>query len=413
MYDRFLLPAIVDALTDTPVIVINGARQTGKSTLCHQVIHAAMQEAQYVTFDDLTALAAAKTDPENFVAGLQRQVVLDEVQRVPELLLTIKKFVDQDRKERRFVLTGSADVMTLPKVSESLAGRIEIHNLWPLSQEEIQGNPSGFLEALISAESTFKAVHTPWDTLMRMMVMGGYPEVLARPSGVRQEKWFSSYMQSILQKDIRELANIDGLTEIPRLLEIMADRVGSLLNLTDVSRLLGMPKTTLNRYYALLQHVFLVVQLPAWTPNQEGRVVKSPKVFLNDTGLLCHLRGLDVTSLQQQRHQAGAVLENFVVMALLKQLTWAKPGEGAGLKAYHFRTHKGHEVDVVLEDRRKRLFGIEVKAAASVEAKDFKGLRYLQEMRPEQFQKGVVLYTGGEVLQFGQDLWAVPISALW
>ena len=303
--------------------------------------------------------------------------------------------------------------MTLPKVSESLAGRIEIHNLWPLSQGEVQGTRSKFLADLVADSSVFKTQKVLWHALVSMMVLGGYPEVLERANDARREKWFESYMQSILQKDIRELANIDGLVEIPRLLELIAGKAGSLLNIADIGRILGMPNTTLNRYYSLLQHVFLVVQLPAWTPNLEGRVVKSPKVFLADTGLLCYLRGIDTESLLEDRHQAGAILENFVVMEVLKQLSWAEPGEGSGLKAYHFRTHKGQEVDIVLADRRKRLFGIEVKAAASVQGKDFKGLRYLQESRPEQFQKGVVLYTGSEVIQFGDHLWAVPVSCLW
>ncbi|MCP4369449.1 MAG: ATP-binding protein [Deltaproteobacteria bacterium] len=409
MYTRHIQKSVVEALNDTSVVVINGARQTGKSTFCEQLIKDNLFKAQYVTFDDPTALSAAQSDPGAFIEGLKKHVVLDEIQRVRGLLLTIKKFVDQDRKGIRFILTGSADVMTLPKVSESLAGRIEVHNLWPLSIGEIQGCQSSFLKTLISEEVDFQTSNYTWNDLTKMMGVGGYPEALKRPSEVRREKWFKSYINSILQKDIRELANIDGLVEIPNVLELIAGRVGGILNLSDLSRLSGIPSTTMQRYYALLQHVFLVKHIPAWRPNLEGRVVKAPKVFLNDTGLLCYLRGEGADSFLKYRDGAGPILENFVVMEIIKQLSWSD----ISLKPYHFRTHKGVEVDIVLESRKKQLYGIEVKTSSSVRSKDFKGLKYLKDLKPENFKKGVLFYTGNQVIKFGENLYAVPMSTLW
>jgi len=243
--------------------------------------------------------------------------------------------------------------------------------------------------------------------MVKMMSVGGYPEMLGRSSEARREKWFQSYINAILQKDIRELANIEGLVEIPNVLELIAGRVGGLVNLSDTSRISGIPHSTLQRYYALLQQVFLVVHLPAWTPNLEGRVIKAPKVFLNDTGLLCHLRGESIESLRKDRN--GAIWENFVVMEIIKQLSWSK----LSLKPYHFRTHKGQEVDSVLESREKQLYGIEVQTCSSVESKDFKGLRHLRDMQPKKFSKGIVLYTGDQMIQFQDNLYAVPASALW
>ncbi len=409
MYPRYIQPVLVNAFRDTPVIVLNGARQTGKSTLCQELIAQNRIPAHYVTFDDPTALSAAQGDPVAFLEGLSDWVVMDEVQRMPELFPFIKRVVDRNRKTRRFLLTGSADVMVLPQISESLAGRSEVHHLWPLSQGEILGRASTFLVRLTAESSTFNVSNTPWVDLVRLMVMGGYPEPLGRDSERRREAWFGSYINAILQKDIRELANIEGLVHIPRLLDLIAGRVGNIVNLADISRVASIPQSTLQRYYALLQQVMLVVQLPAWTPNREGRVAKAPKVFLNDTGLLCYLRGEGMGSLQQNRTSAGPILENFVVMEIIKQLSWSD----VSLRPYHFRTHKGQEVDLVLESRKKEVYGLEVKTAMSVESSDFKGLRYLKKGNPSKFRKGVVLYTGEQIIKFEKDLFAVPISALW
>jgi predicted AAA+ superfamily ATPase len=409
MYQRFITASITEALEDTPVIILNGARQTGKSTLCQQLLDQEVIKAQLVTFDDPTALAAAQQDPLGFLKDLSEHVVLDEVQRVPELFLSIKKLVDQDRKSRRFILTGSADVMILPKVADSLAGRIEIHNLWPLSHGEIMGKRSEFLELLTSQDRKFQSSKTSWKEVLKSILVGGYPETVARKNDSRRSKWFESYMISVLQKDIRDLANIEGLNQIPNVLQLLSTRVGSTLNMSDIARLSGIKNTTLQRYMALLEHVFLLVKIPAWTPNREGQFVKSPKIYLNDTGLLSHLRGEDMQGLSANRSSVGALLENHVVMEIIKQLSWSNQH----LKPYHFSMHKGAEVDLVLENRQKQLFGIEVKSAASLKEKDFKGLKRLSELAGSRFQKGIVLYSGDEVVGFGNNLYAVPISTLW
>lgn len=409
MYHRFITASIVEALKDTPVIILNGARQTGKSTLCQQFLDQRVVKAQLVTFDDPTNLAAAQHDPLGFLKDLSKHVMLDEVQRVPELFLSIKKLIDEDRESRRYILTGSADVMTLPKVADSLAGRIEINNLWPLSQGEILGNQSDFLEVLTSQDRKFQSSQTSWKEVLQSILVGGYPEAVARKSDARRSKWFESYMISVLQKDIRDLANIEGLNQIPNVLQLLSVRVGSTLNMSDIARLSGIKNTTLQRYMALLEHVFLLVKIPAWTPNMEGQFVKSPKIYLNDTGLLSHLRGEDIDGLSANRSGVGALLENYVIMEIIKQLSWSNQY----LKLYHFSMHKGGEVDLVLENRQKQMFCIEVKSAASLKEKDFKGLKRLSELAGSRFQKGIVLYSGDEVVGFGDNLYAVPISTLW
>jgi uncharacterized protein len=410
MYQRYIVNPIIEALKDTPVILINGARQTGKSTLCRQLVEAGSFDGQIMTMDDPTTLAAAQADPLGFLQDLSPHVIIDEVQRAPELFLSIKKLVDDNRKGRRLILTGSADVMTLPQVADSLAGRIEIHDLWPLSQAEIRGNKSNFLDTLIAADGRFKSHKNNWKDMIEAIRAGGYPEALQRETEGRKAKWFESYIDAVLQKDIKDLANIEGLTQLPNILQLIATRVGSTINLSDIARLSGVKNTTLQRYMALLEHVFLILKIPAWTPNIEGQFVKSPKIVLNDTGLLCHLRGESVDSLMGNRTTAGAFLENFIVMEMIKLLSWSD----LFLKAYHFSIHRGAEVDLVLEDRKKQLYGIEIKSTASVDQNDFKGLKRLAEVAGKKFQRGIVLYGGEHMVGgFGENLQAVPLSAVW
>lgn len=410
MYQRYIASPIAEALKDTPVIVINGARQTGKSTLCRQLVAEGAFEGQIMTMDDPTTLAAAQADPLGFLQGLSHHAIIDEVQRAPQLFLSIKKLVDEKRKERRLILTGSADVMTLPQVADSLAGRIEIHHLWPLSRTEILGKRSKFLNTLIATEGRFKPQRTSWKDIIENIRSGGYPEALQRESEGRRAKWFESYISAVLQKDIRNLANIEGLTQIPNILQLIGTRVGSTINLSDIARLSGIKNTTLQRYMALLEHVFLILKIPAWTPNIEGQFVKSPKIILNDTGLLCHLRGEGLDSLTENRTTAGAFLENFIVMEIIKQLSWS----GLFLKPFHFSVHSGAEVDLILEDRKKQLYGIEIKSTASVSQSDFKGLKRLAEIAGKKFQRGIILYAGDHVVGgFGENLQAVPIPAVW
>lgn len=410
MYRRNISDSVIEALADTPVILVNGARQTGKSTLCEKIVEEGAFQGKFVTMDDPATLLAAQKDPLGFLEDLGKHVIIDEVQRTPELFLPMKKLVDEDRKGRRIILTGSANVMMLPKVGDSLAGRIEIHNLWPLSQDEIEGKRSNFLNTLVNTDQKFESSKLTWKDIAARMRVGGYPESIARSSASRRNKWFADYLTAILQKDIRELANIEGLTEIPNILKLIATRVGSTINMSDISRLSGVKNTTLKRYVTLLEHIFLIVHVPAWTKNAEGEFVKSSKVYLNDTGLLNHLIGQEDDSFLEQRSNAGAYLENFILMEILKQLSWSE----LYLKPYHFSIQRGSEVDLVLEDRAGGLFGIEIKSAASLQDSDFNGLRKLSTLAGKKFKRGIVLYTGEQYLGgFGDNLQAVPISAVW
>ncbi len=409
IYERHITPQVLKALKDTPVIVINGARQTGKSTFCGQLIKKEGIQAQFVTLDDPITLGNAKQNPTLFLERLEKHVVIDEIQRVPELFLGIKMLVDRDRQNRRYILTGSADILTLPKLADSLAGRMEIRALWPLSQGEIQGHRESFLDAVFSNDLPNYKSELSWNDLIEIAATGGYPEAVRREDDDRRIQWFRSYLLAIMERDIRDLANIEGLTALPHLLELLATRIGSLVNFSDISRLAQMPSTTLKRYFSLLQKVFLIVTLPAWTANAEGRLVKSPKIYLNDTGLLCALRQESQSSLRDNRTAAGSILENFVVMEMIKQISWSGPYN----RVFHFRSQQEKEVDIVLEGENRKVVGIEVKAASSVTGKEFAGLEALEKLAGNRFNMGIVLYSGKQTFKFGDRMYAVPIDAVW
>ena len=402
---------ILEALEDSPVVLLNGARQTGKSTLAKWLV-ANGHPARYLTFDDAGVLSAARSDPQGFLSGLEGAVVLDEIQRVPELFLAIKLEVDQTPQPGRFLLTGSANVLLLPRLSESLAGRMEIFTLWPFSQGEIEGHRETFIDQVFGDTLPAPTVKLDPDAhrgLPDRVLKGGYPKVLKRRTGRRRSAWFGSYITTVLQRDVRDLAQIEGLTDMPRLLSLLAARATSMVNFSEFSRSLGMPQTTLKRYMSLLRMTFLVQMLPAWSANLGKRVIKSPKLVLGDTGLMAHLTGIDHARLARDPSLMGALLENFVIMELRKQLTWSHTRAGM----FHFRARTGEEVDIVLEDAAGRVVGIEVKSRAAAREKDFAGLKMMAEALGDRFIRGVVLYNGAETIPFGARLHAIPISALW
>lgn len=399
MIFRHLEPVIREALADTPVVMVVGARQVGKSTLAGR-----LAAVQY-TLDDLSTLAAARSDPVGFVAGLPDGVLIDEIQRAPELLLPIKASVDRDRRPGRFLLTGSANVLTLPRVADSLAGRMSVQHLWPLSQGELAGRREDFIA--VAFGPTLPAATTPNDLTERLL-RGGYPEVTARTQR-RRAAWYEDYLRTVMERDVRDLSRISGIGELPKLLSLLATRSGNLLNLSDLGRDANLNNVTLGRYTELLRALYLVDLVPAWVSNIGKRLIKAPKVLMPDTGLAVHLLGLDAESLQSNRKVYGALLENFVVAELKRQLGWSD----VSARLYHSRTAGGQEVDAVLEARDGRLVGIEVKASATVSSREFAALRTLAADTGDRFQRGVVLYTGDRVLPFGEKLHAVPIGALW
>jgi hypothetical protein len=405
---RHLGPRIVEALADTPVVLLHGPRRAGKSTLAQQIA-AGPHPADYITLDDAAVLGAVRRDPQGFVRGLKGPVVIDEVQRAPGLFVAIKLSVDQNRRPGRFLLTGSANVLLVPKISESLAGRIEILTLAPLSQGEIDGIREDFIDRLFGAEPLHvRKTRVDPDNVIRRVLTGGYPEVLTR-SAPRRRAWFRSYVTTIIERDIRDLQQIEGLTEMPRLFTLLAARTATLLNVADLSRTMGITQRTLGRYLTLLHTVFLIHRLPAWVANIRRRLLKTPKVLVPDTGLAAHLLNLETRRLADEPELFGHLLETFVIGEVLKQLGWSETHP----TLYHFRTAEGAEVDLVMEQPSGHLVGIEVKAATTVGAADFKGLKILSDVAGRRFHRGVVLYMGETAVPFGDKMHALPITSLW
>ncbi len=409
MIQRHLTPLVAEAMSDTPVVLLQGARQVGKSTLAKALL-ASHPEGRYLSLDDQAVRRAAEVDPVGFVGQAKGLLVLDEIQLAPELFRVIKADVDKDRRPGRFLLTGSANVLVLPKLSESLAGRMELITLEGLSQSEIHGHSSNLVDRLF-AESPLALQHLALDrkTLLAAILAGGFPEARGRAAGRRRSQWFESYLQTLLQRDVRDLSQIEGITQLPRILELLSVRSAGLLNLSELSRTLGIPLNTLKRYLALLEAVFILTTLPAWSSHLGKRLVKSPKLMLRDTGLLAHLMGAELDRLTSHPDLLGGLLESFVAGEVRKLLGWSKNRA----RLFHYRTLPGQEVDLLLERADGRVVGLEVKSSATLQPKDFRGLQGLSETLGDVFHRGVVLYTGTEVLAFGPRLWAVPVSGLW
>lgn len=407
MWKRHAESQLHAALADTPVVVLHGPRQSGKSTLARSLC-GGRDGREYITLDDVTSLAAAADAP-SFLRDHAGPIVIDEVQRMPGLFLTMKLAVDERRTPGRFLLTGSSNVMMLPQMSDALVGRVQVIPLWPLSQGEIGGHVEGFIDGVFAARLPAFAKPSRSVPLRQRILRGGYPEALTRTEDDRRADWFAAYISTILDRGVRDLANIEGLAEMPSLLTLIATRTTGLLNSSDLSRGLSLPLTTLKRYLALLQATFLIVAVPAWASNRGLRLTKSPKIILADTGLACHLDRLDAERFAEDGNARGRMVENFVAMELIKQAAWSR----ARPTVYHYRTTNGSEVDLVLEQRGGRVVGVEVKSSAKVDRSDFRGLHSLAEAAGEKFVRGIVLYDGDQVVPFGTNMAAVPISALW
>jgi len=396
------------AMADTPVVLLNGARQTGKTTLARHI--AKEHGAQYFTFDDPTSLGLASNDPVGFVQGLSRMAVLDEIQKVPELLPALTVSIDSRPVPGRFLLTSSANVWMQSRYYESLVGRVEVVPLFPFSAGELAGARETFLER-VSKGIQWGRRRRPADrqAVIRRLVIGGYPEAQIRKSEERRAAWFMSYLATTLGGDVRDIVKVDALRALPTLLKLLAKSTAGLLNLADMVRATGLPHTTLRRYLALLETVFIVQSLPAWSGNSAQRIVKSPKLHLLDTGLVCHLLGVDGHGLAGDTYLLGRVLETFVVQEIRKQASFGFPQ----VKLCHYKSASGGEAALLLEWPNGSMVAFEVRASATVRAADFAGLKSLREEFGAALRAGVLIYLGEQVVPFGDGLWCEPISALW
>ena len=405
MYDRFVERRAEEALSDTPVVLIVGPRRAGKTTLVRKM---GETDRNYITLDDQTVLDAAQSDPTGFIRGLDRAVI-DEIQRAPDLLLAIKKTVDEDYRSGRFLLTGSANVLTLARVADSLAGRMETIQMLPLARAEVTGRTPTFLERVFEGKLQSQREAIVGDDLTRLVLLGGFPEAITRESERRRQDWLRSYLTSILTRDLRDIAEVEKLTELPKFVRLLAEHSGQLVNYSQFGAGINVSHKTGQRYVALLEQVFLIATLQPWFTNALKRIVKTPKLHFLDSGLLATVRGLTFDRVKADRGTFGALLESFVFSEVLKLMT----ASDLRLTPYHFRDRDMREVDIVLERDDGKVVGIEVKASATVKTGDFSGLRALAEACGDRFEFGVVLYDSENVVPFGDRLAAAPLSCLW
>lgn len=401
--------AVMTALSDTRVVVLNGARQTGKSTLA-SLVAAVMTTADVRYLDDAATRSAADTDP----AGLVRHeglLVIDEVQRVPDLLLAIKHEVDMDPRPGRFLLTGSARLFALKDIPDLLPGRSETIELWPLSQGEIERSSDGFVDAVFEHGAALPAQHSALrrEDYVERALRGGYPEAVRRTDSGRRARFFESYISDLINRDIRQVSEIERPADMRRLLNVAGSSMAALAVPGNFANRLQLPASTVKRYLDLLELLFVVRRVPAWSTNLTSRAVATPKLLVVDSGLAGHLVGMTAKRAKHPAAPVGPLIENFVLSELARQLSWAEEP----VRLYHYRDRDGYEVDAVLERASGEIVAVEIKAAETVRVEDFRGIQQLQRRIGDQLEAGFVLYAGGQTLPFGDRLRAIPISTLW
>jgi predicted AAA+ superfamily ATPase len=409
LIERHALGAVRAATADTRVVVLLGARQVGKSTLLDQLCAVEGAGRRVLTLDNQAVRAAAQSDPVGFIAALDTPVAIDEIQRAPELMTEIKLRVDQDKSPGQFALTGSANLLEMKNVKESLAGRAEYIRLYPFSQGELRGVRETFLPQLASGQfPNVRGADVGRKAYAGLLAKGGYPEAQLR-TAARRARFFDSYLDGIMDKDFVALGDIAEPAAVTRLLRALAGTSAAELNIDRLSSSMGAPSTTIRRRIDLLETLFLIKRVPSWGGNLLARAIKRPKVHIIDTGLLAYLVAANETRIEAELDLGGTFFETFVATELQKQISWQEDRP----ELFHFRDRDGREVDLIAEFHDGSVVGIEVKSAATVLQRDFRGLIYLREKLGKRFRAGAVIYTGADTVEFGDRIAAVPLSGLW
>jgi len=409
---RNIESTVKETLADTPVTVIQGARQVGKSTLAAMVSQG--RNSTSVTLDSEQTLLAAKENPYEFVSqNRDGLLIIDEIQRFPKLFTAIKQSVDEYRRPGRFLVTGSANILNLKDSSESLAGRAETITLEPFSVGEINGVKEDFVSILLHEDILKKLQSvTPMERTdyAALIECGGYPEAHQRISK-RRKSFFSNYISRVLIHDAEELSGLAHLDRLSDLYKLLAGNPSQIYVKANVSRTMGIPESSMSGYTRLLEDLCLLHKIPAWGKNYSKRAINRSKLVMSDTGIVSSIYGINAEFLAmlESGNTFGPLLEAFIIAEFKKQQSWSEEI----YKMHHFRDIDGKEVDIILELINGKIIAIEIKASSSFTKTDFSGMKILREVLGERFHCGILLYTGFEVQPFGDRLYAAPVNSIW
>ena len=397
---RAIADEIKEYMKSFPVLLISGARQVGKSTLALN-----LDIPNYITLDDINIYESARNDPKGFIEHCKKLIVIDEVQRVPILLLAIKEFVDKDRTNGQFVLTGSANLKGFKDISDSLAGRIGIVELYPLSQKELSHSDENLIDILSGDISHLALKKYDNDGLSEKIINGGYPEITKISSEKSKYLWFSSYIRTYIESDAKEIGNIRNMDKFITMYRLCMLRSDNIFNKNELCLESGLDNKTFDSYFSVLEHTYQIQKLQPYFNNALKRLIKTPKIFATDTGVLAHL--LQISSAQELANSPykGAIYETFVFDELLKANTSSKKRANI----YYYRTSDQKEIDFILEISGK-LIAIEVKSSKTISKDDFKHIYHLKENLQSKFDKGIVFYTGDRAVKLDDDMFALPFS---
>lgn len=412
MYTRLVTKQIAEILPHFSSVLIRGCRYAGKTTIAQHLLSEELVN-EYITLDDLKIQEILHNDAYGYLSSLPPLTVIDEVQKVPEIFIILKQIIDERRNTGnhscQFILTGSANIFLLPKLSESLAGRMAIFNIRPLSQSEVIGTEANFLDKIFEKELDISALKAEnLESIVNKIHVGGYAYALSKPQPKIRNIFFKNYLESLLERDIRDISNIEGLTKIPTILQILASNIGNVNNYANLARLTNIKEPTLKNYINILRAIYVVEDLKPYFTNKIKRLVKSPKFYLNDTGLLCHINGYTPSYLLENKAILGGVLENFVYNELCKLADTSE----TDYKIHYLRTSSGVEIDFIIEHPNGKLCLIEVKSASSINRATLSNFRLMKESLQEQLHRNIILYTGSPQ-NISLDSHALPINSFW
>ncbi len=405
-YARWQKKNIKESMRTRRVLLLSGARQCGKTTLSKELIGS---NIEYRTLDDLTLRQAAANDPHGFVKRKTSTLIIDEVQRVPDLLPAIKKAVDEDTRPGQYLLTGSANIQALPGVQESLAGRITKLRLRPLNQGEQQNRAPDFIDRAFSCNLSTPSIHYDKDSLIEMACAGGFPEALLL-KGRKRRRWHLDYIDAMLECDLRDISRIHRLDQMRKLFIVLAGWSSKFMNTTQIGSTLSLQKKTLNTYINSLEALYLIERLKPWSFTDYDRVGKQDKLFMIDSGLMASLLGWNLDQIQFDTDRSGKLIETFA-FSELAALTDAADGM---YELRHYRDRQKREIDFIVERDDASMLGIEVKSGSNLHVKDFKHLKWFKEnLAGKHPFTGIILYSGEHLVPFGKNMLAVPFGCLW